>query len=292
MRNAAAQGPTVAVYAQGKAQTLAAMLDELSKADVVFIGENHDHRQGHALELEILRGLSERRKELALGLEMFERDTQIVVDEYLARSITESSFTQASRPWPNYKTDYAPLVNFCRERNLPVIATNAPRRYVNLVSREGQAALLALPRPSRAFLPPLPYAMNLPPEYDRQLNEIFAGAHDEKAPPAPAAPALPTTEHMKQAQGLWDAAMADSIARFRRRSRSLVLHVNGAMHSDSGFGIAARLHAQNPRLRIKIVTIRPAAAYPAPPPELPATAADFVLLTPPDAPPPPLPGKP
>ena len=277
MNHAAAQEPARTVYAAGKGLDFQAMLDDLSRADIVFVGENHNHAAGHRLEIALLQGLFERRPDLALGLEMFERDTQIVLDEYLAGYLTDSSFTQSSRPWPNYKTDYAPLVLFCKEHKLPVLATNAPRRYVNMVSREGQASLLALPKNAHVFLPPLPYSMALPSEYDRQLTEIFSGGHDDKNP------AMPAPERMKQAQGLWDATMADSIAGFRRRSRRLVMHVNGAMHSDSGYGIAARLRVLNPRLRVKIVTIRPAASYPAPPPELPATAADYVIVTPPDA---------
>ena len=147
---------------------------------------------------------------------------------------------------------------------------------MNIVSREGQGALLPLSKTAKSYLAPLPYAMTLPPEYDRELTAIFSAGHDEKSP------AMPTPERLKEAQGLWDATMADSIARYQRRSRKLLLHVNGAMHSDSGYGIAARLRALNPRLRIAIVTIRPAATYPAPPLELPATAADFVLVTPED----------
>ena len=277
MSGAGAQERRVTVYAAGRTAEFGAMLDDLSKADVVFIGENHDHRQGHALELELLKGLYERRPDMALGMEMFERDTQLVMDEYLAGHLTDSSFAQASRPWPNYKEDYAPLVTFCKEHTLPVLATNAPRRYVNMVSREGQGALLTLPKTSKTYLPPLPYSMSLPPEYNRQLDAIFSGGHD------PNNPAMPSPERMKQAQGLWDATMADSIFSYRRHSKRMILHVNGAMHSDSGFGIAARLHALNPRLRIKIVTIRPAETYPSAPSDLPVTAADYVIVTPEDA---------
>ena len=99
-----AQESNTTVYAAGKPLEFHAMLDALSRADVVFIGENHDHAQGHALELAILKGLHERHPDMALGMEMFERDTQIVLDEYLAGTITDSSFAQASRPWPNIQS--------------------------------------------------------------------------------------------------------------------------------------------------------------------------------------------
>ena len=38
----------------------------------------------------------------------------------------------------------------------PVVAANAPRRYVSIVGRQGPDALLALPAQPLAGLPPLP----------------------------------------------------------------------------------------------------------------------------------------
>ena len=299
----AAQAQDYAIYPAGtttagtnNAVTMAGMIDALSNADIVFIGEQHDYKQGHALELEILQALHTRSPKTALSLEMFERDTQIVLDEYLAGSINESSFLQASRPWPNYKTDYRPLIEYCKEQRLPVVAANAPRRYVNIVSRKGQIALSELLKSSRAFLPPLPYGMELPPEYDRQLNEIFGSAHDDAAAKstktnaaAAPAPGMPTTEHLKQAQALWDDSMKDSILRFVRANRGVkVVQMNGAMHSDSKYGIVDRLRKAAPRLKIMNISIHPDTDYAnASTGRLAAKyvgVADFVVLGRPDPP--------
>lgn len=259
--------------------TFDAMAEALSQADVVFLGEQHDHGLGHRLELEILRALHARRARVALSMEMFERDVQIILDEYLAGHITESAFLQAARPWSNYRTDYRPLVEFCREQRLPVIAANAPRRYVNMVSRKGQEALMGLPRASREWLPGLPYAMDIPATYARQLEEIFRGHGSGNATGA-AGGTQPSTEYMKQAQGLWDETMKDSILRFLRRHRGwLVLQINGAMHSDSGFGIVDRLRRAAPRLKVAVVSIRPDAQFPAVDARRYAGIGDFVILT-------------
>jgi uncharacterized iron-regulated protein len=275
--------PVYQLYANGAQVTLDAAVKELADADVVFFGEQHDDRNAHGLERALLEGLYAQNPHLMLSMEMFERDVQGVVDEYLDGYITESHFLLSSRPWPNYKEDYRPLVEFCKEHKLPVVAANAPRRYVNIVSRKGQAALLELPKTSRVYLAPLPYSTTIPPEYDRQLTEIFGGAHDtgnSKQPSAPQ-PGMPDPALLKQAQFLWDATMADSIARAAHANRGRqILQVNGAMHSDSSFGIAARLHALNPHLRIKIVTVRPDAAYPALPSGLPTGLADIIAVTP------------
>jgi len=275
--------PVYQLYLNGAQCNLEAAAKELASADVVFFGEQHDDRNAHALELALLESLYAQNPRVMLSLEMFERDVQGVVDEYLDGYITETHFLQSSRPWPNYKDDYRPLIEFCKAHKLPVVAANAPRRYVNIVSRKGQAALMELPKTSRVYLAPLPYSMTIPPEYDRQLSEIFGAAHDtadNKPAPTPQ-PGMPDPALLKQAQGLWDSTMADSIARAARAHKGRqILQVNGAMHSDSSFGIAARLHALNPRLRIKIVTVRPDAAYPALPSGLPTGLADIIAVTP------------
>ena len=252
------------------------MLDELARADVVFIGENHDHKLGHEIELAVLKGVHARKAKTALSLEMFERDVQGVLDEYLQGHITESHFLQSSRPWPSYKTDYAPMVNYSRENKLPVIAANAPRRYVNIVSRKGQAALRDLPKASREHFAATPYSMEIPAGYDRMLHDLFSSNHGSAS-----AAGMPTVENMKQSQGLWDATMADSILKFARRNRGwTIVQINGAGHSDHGYGIVDRIRKANPRLSIKIVSIKPDSAYPGLAPGKYEGIADYLILTP------------
>eukprot|EP00198_Chlamydomonas_reinhardtii_P012673 XP_001702010.1 predicted protein [Chlamydomonas reinhardtii] len=96
------------------------------------------------------------RRPVALSLEMFEADVQHVMDEFLAGAIREADLVKDGRPWPNYQSDYRPLVMAAKEAGAPVVCANAPRRYVSLVGRSGAAALEALPPASRRHLPPLP----------------------------------------------------------------------------------------------------------------------------------------
>lgn len=249
-------GTNYAIYRSGgEVVSFEQMLQQLATADVVFIGEQHDDPIAHLLELRILQQLYQQRPQIALSLEMFERDVQLPLDEYLAGLIIESQFLSCTRPWPNYQTDYRPLVEFCKAHGFPVIAANAPRRYVNLVSREGLEALNGLPKPSKAFLPPLPISMMLPKGYDQELDEVLGPAHTNTVLKADSAP--PTLQHMKEAQALWDATMAYSIARFKdSHPKTLILHVNGRMHSDHRWGIVDRLLHLRPALKIEIVSIQ------------------------------------
>jgi len=265
------------IFSHREARTFDQMIEELGRADVVVVGEQHDHKQGHALELEILKGLQVHNAEVALSLEMFERDVQLVLDEYLADQITQSSFLAASRPWPNYATDYAPMVEFCKANKLPIIAANAPRRYVNIASRKGQSALLELSKASQSYLPKLPYSMDLPPEYNQALDEIF-GNHNAGSGTQPAAQGQPP--YMKEGQALWDATMADSIQRGRKMyPKRLILQMNGSMHSDSGYGLVDRLRKANPKLKVAVVSIKPDAAYPNVDASKYESIGDFVILT-------------
>src|SRR5215475_2613866 len=117
-----------------------AMLAEITRADVAFVGEQHNDPATHRIERAILEGLARRRGNVVVAMEMFERDTQPSLDEYLAGRLNEEDFLKASRPWPNYMTDYRPLVEFARAHAWRVVASNTPRRIASQVSREGLGA--------------------------------------------------------------------------------------------------------------------------------------------------------
>lgn len=261
------------ILKQGEQVAQEALIAAAAAADVVLIGEHHDHAEGHAFKAEFLRTLGPRAPRLVLSLEMFERDVQEVLDEYLAGFITENAFLAASRPWPRYRTDYRPLVEWCKENRRPVVAANVPRRYVNMVARMGQQSLLRLPPPSRRWLPRLPYSMDMSPEYHRALDQVFGMSHGTM-PETMAA----QVNRMKEAQALWDHGMAESILSARRRYRAQpVVHVVGSMHCERGFGIVERLRRAAPRLRVVTVIVRP---HPRPEePAVPSDLGDYVVLT-------------
>lgn len=48
---------------------------------------------------------------------------------------------QDGRAWPNFKSDYLPMVDAAAASGAKIIAANAPRRYVSLVGRHGLSAL-------------------------------------------------------------------------------------------------------------------------------------------------------
>ena len=96
------------------------MMDVLERQDVVFIGEIHNCPIAHWMEYEIVKDLYDRHGDrLMIGAEMFERDNQLILDEYLAGMITPERFNAEAKLWPNYKTDYSPISNSPKSTRFP-----------------------------------------------------------------------------------------------------------------------------------------------------------------------------
>lgn len=231
---------------KGNSSSIEQIITAAGNADVIFLGENHDDAVAHYLQAEIFRRVFEahgKDRKVFLSLEMFERDQQIVVDEFLRDLITEKKFMDDSRPWNNYKTDYKPLVDFAKANKLPVIAANAPRRYVNMVSRNGRDALNALSPEAKRWLAPLPYA-EASKEYATKFNALMgqAGNHSSK---------------ILDSQSLWDATMADSMAKvLKKEKKALIVHLNGSFHSEYRLGTPDHLMKYRSKTKFIVVTMR------------------------------------
>lgn len=230
---------------EGKKADYGDIIKEASRADVVFFGELHDNPVAHWLELEITKSMfAEKGKELILAAEMFETDNQLLIDEYFAGIIRESSFESEIRLWKNYGTDYKPLMSFAKENGLRFVASNIPRRYASVVSAGGFEALQKLSPEGLKYIAPLPI------EYDPELacykdmlsmGSSIGGTMGGKV-----------SDNLPKAQAIKDATMANSIAA-NWKTGQLVIHYNGSYHSDRHMGIIWYLNKYSPS--IKTVTI-------------------------------------
>lgn len=222
------------------------MLTELSQADVVLFGEQHNDALAHWLELQVTKDLARIKPgKLVLGMEMFERDVQPLVAQYGAGTLADTALERQARPWPNYATDYRPLLQFARENKVPVIGTNAPRPFVSAVARGSLKALDKLPAGDRALLAPLPLKVDYELPGYKNMAAMFGG--DSKAHGGGA-------QNIIQAQALRDATMAHFIQASRQPDQTL-LHFNGSYHSDHHDGIVAYLRQYAPKLRVKTLSV-------------------------------------
>lgn len=220
---------------EGKEIKYNKMLKEIAEADVIFFGELHNNPICHWLQFELTKDLYERRNgNIVLGAEMFERDNQLILNEYLEGAISGKSYNKEARLWPNYKTDYAPLVEFAKDSSLLFIATNIPRRYASVVFKNGLEALEELSPEARSYIAPLPI------EYDAELKGYknmleMSGGHGGA--------------NLPKAQAIKDATMAYSIAGYAEEGK-LFVHYNGSYHSEDFEGILWYLNKYKPNLNI------------------------------------------
>ena len=295
--------------------SIAELVEAAADADALVVGEVHDDAEAHRLELELLKRLHEKHggcRRIVLSLEMFETDVQLVLDEYLEGLITESSFLADARPWGNY-ADYRGLVEYAKVTELPVVAANAPRRYVGMVGKG--LSLTSLTRSSRSHLPPLPVVASSS-AYQEKFDSMMRALHGatsssetmssdigkegqqtngqetavaggkEKAGECPYIGFSTKRERqMLEAQNLWDATMAYSIARALTPSNStpsfpssrglspvaaaavenatsvsaehnkkspLVLHICGKFHCENNLGIPEHLARYSPDAKVLI----------------------------------------
>jgi uncharacterized iron-regulated protein len=234
--------PKVIATKSGQEISVEQLADAVAKDDVVFLGEEHDSDGAHQLQAAVVRELILKGANIAISMEMFERDVQGVLNEYLDGRISEEEFLYASRPWKNYAEHYREIVELAKEHRIPVIAANVPRELAAALAKgqaidQSQAAYQARKLTAPEDL------------YWEKFSEIMKGhgGVDNAA----------ANRRMYESQCLKDDTMAESIADFlatHRHRHVTVVHLCGKFHSDFGLGTASRVNDLNGLARVTIVS--------------------------------------
>ena len=236
--------------------------------NVLFFGEEHNDSAGHYLEAAIFKALHQQYgNKLALSMEMFETDCQLVLNEYLDGFINEDRMIKEARAWTNYK-DYKPAVEWAKQNKLAVIAANPPRRYVNMVGRKGMKSLDSLPKTSKRFLPPLPYDTSTG-RYREKFMDFMKGGS-------------PGTGNARifYSQSLWDAGMSNSIYNYWKKNKDKkVFHMVGRFHCDEKLGTAEQLQNRNAKLKILNISCFSDSSFANPDWDKFSNLGDYIILT-------------
>jgi uncharacterized iron-regulated protein len=228
---------------EGKEVHYSKMLRTLLEADLVFFGETHNDPISHWMELELVSDLfAEKGNKLAVGAEMFEADDQLILTEYLKGLTDDKRYEDEAKLWKNYKTDYKPVLKFCRDNRIPFIATNVPRRYASLVSYGGFDTLSYLSQEALRYMAPMPIFYDAEVKCYKDMLSM-GGGHGTAS----------MSTNFPKAQALKDATMAWFIAQHWKPG-DLFYHFNGSYHSQNHEGIIWHLNKYIPGL--KVVTIQ------------------------------------
>jgi uncharacterized iron-regulated protein len=210
------------------------MVGEVSKSRVILIGETHESRAHHDLQLKIIRTLHEGGLPLAVGLEMFRAENQELLDKWWRWGIPTEQFEALYRenwgmPWPLYRDIFL----YTRQKRIPLVGLNAPREIIEKVAREGYGSLTGA---ERKRLPP-----GLTCTVDEAYRSFIRRTFTEHAHASGR-----SFEHFCEAQMVWDTAMA--------------IHALDYLDKNPGSRIvilAGSVHAWKHSIPRQIATMRP-----------------------------------
>lgn len=245
-----------------------AVARELADADVVVLGEEHDQAHVHRAHQELVAALHDQRRDLVLAFEMFERDVQTVLLEYVNGVCSEREFLSRARPWGNYPTDYRPLVEFARQHHLSVLAANAPRPLCARAAKEGLAAVAGDPQLAREVHAPEDEAYHA---FTAMMEGHLGTGTPERL------------RRMYEAQCLKDDTMAETVVDFLRSARAAgrrpqVVLVVGKGHSDHRRGVVQRIALREPGLELRVLSCETVADLTRDRYTAPRDIADFVVV--------------
>lgn len=212
---------------------------------MVCVGEEHKNPHHHWVQLEVMKQVVARRKHdrLALGMEMFQRPFQGILDDYAANRIDEPTLLSRSAWEERWGYDYGlygPTIRVAVAAKAALVALNAPKELVKKVVAKGVDGLTA---EEKAQVPELDLQNKAHRAWFDATMESMGGTSghhhsggDEKKQPAEDAPKMPSADRIYTAQVLWDETMADTAAKWLAatpNSAMVVLAGGGHCHDSA-----------------------------------------------------------
>ncbi|WP_321370000.1 ChaN family lipoprotein [uncultured Desulfuromusa sp.] len=213
-----------------------AMLDQAGRTQVVFVGETHDNPASHRLQENILQALEQNNPgNITLAMEMFTPSQQKVLDLWVSGKLSEKEFLQQVNWYHNWGMNFAfyrPLLNYCRDHKIPILALNAEKSLKQNVARTPWAELTAEEQEQ------LPEMDHRDPYQQAMVHAIFS---DHKMGEA-------MLDGFQRVQTLWDETMAQNLAAYLQNEgkNRQILVIAGGNHIRYGFGIPRRLFRRVP----------------------------------------------
>ncbi|MBN3492081.1 ChaN family lipoprotein [Vibrio neptunius] len=214
---------------------------DIQNADIILVGEWHTHSGVHRFQTDLVKALISQGHDVAVSMEQFSRDRQSIINQYLAGEIGEQMLIKSASAWPNYESDYRPLVELAKANQIDVIAANAPKPIVRCIGRQGLDYLEKLTPEQRAYVAetidvaPSPYK-------DKFMASMHHGKPEQ-------------TEKQFSAQVTWDETMAESMIHYLEQNPSKqIIHLAGKFHIEDGLGTKASILSRKPYLNVVVIT--------------------------------------
>ncbi len=208
------------------------MLDDIAKARVIYIGEDHDNIAAHKAQLEIIKDLFEKNPgQIAIGMEMFRRSAQPQLDQVKEGTLSLKDFNELfNKQWgAKVRPAYQDVLDYIYKKSIPVIGLK-PTKEIEAIVRNGKTS------------PDVP-DLDLNDQSHRSYFMPFFGGHNESQNNSEMA------KKMYRMMVLWDEAMAERVAEFlnnpENNGKKLIV-IAGTGHVGYGFGIPKRADRRMP----------------------------------------------
>jgi len=135
-------GASITRMSDGRIVTLSQLTAAAERSDLVLIGEAHDSKTHHEMQLALISTLWSKKLPIAIGLEMIQSDSQQELDAWTEGKMSERDFRDVyARNWSLDWYLYRDIFLFARDNHIPMVALNIPKELVTKVARQGFASL-------------------------------------------------------------------------------------------------------------------------------------------------------
>jgi len=226
------------------------IIDKVADSRVVYVGETHNSAADHLLEFRIIQALYKGHPNLAIGMEMFPKSSQKVLNKYVLEDpgMCEKDFLKESDYFHVWRYDFRffrNIFNFARRYRIPIVGLNIKSQIVSSIFKTGTTDNLT--RKEKNELP-LDRDLGIPGYADR-LRTIY-GIHTKEMKEHG------TASGFIQAQSVWDETMAKNIADYLSQHPSVHMVVlAGVQHIRKDSGIPPRVKRYMPIRQSSIVNI-------------------------------------
>jgi uncharacterized iron-regulated protein len=236
----------------GKDIIVPQMAKELISQQVVFFGEYQGDSDCRAVEEKLLVEMYTLKHKLVISLETLSRDFQPVLDGYLTNKVTSTQFQEKIKYQYGFNRTQLPIIEFARERHLPVIAGNVPFKYSHmLIKAKGDfSKLLDLPDSEKVYFSNKPEIQD--DEYKRAyISDLLYSPNGDEDNMIP----QELMDYKFKAQCLEDNTIAESLQKAHEAYPGYtIIHINNAVRSRNYWGTVRQFKKSLPNAKLKVIS--------------------------------------
>lgn len=207
-------------------------IERFQGARIVLVGEHHNNAGHHQAQLKVIQTLHEAGRQVAIGLEMFRKDSQEALDQWVAGRTSVVKFKPIYLDNWNFSWNlYGPIFNYAKENRIPMIGLNVSRKITAQVAYHGFGSLNEVQRGSLEGI-----TCNVTEEYRDFIRRAY-GAHDH---------GNMNFNRFCEAQLVWDTAMAVYAIDYLKQHPGKVLVILAGSGHARKLGIPSQLEKRIP----------------------------------------------